>query len=434
MVRSLTVLLVVALFGCGPRPTARESRAGRRAQDGEEARASRPRPVESANAQSAEVPPEPADNPDGGADFGAEAKLLYRVVACGGDAPLPARIDAATVEAHCKDLAPKIAQYRARYVSVAQPFLRALEPDDLPSSVVYPFGGGDLATALTTYPDAREVTTLSLELVGDPRRIDGIEKGALATSLKQLRRELGELFVVDDYSKSETLKRTQRGDIPGELSFFLVALAVHGYEPVSLRYFTVRSDGALHYLSAAEIAAMETDTAEHRKGTWTPPDFSEAFANAELTFRKTGDPSAPLKVHRHLAANLSDEALATTPGVVAHLVKKGDVAALTKAASYLLWSDAFSTIRGYLTDHIRFMVSDSTGIPADIAEESGLAQETYGTFERALLRASYQHGIAMKKLWRSQPKRKLPFRFGYLDGSKHEHLLVTKRAARTQKP
>ncbi len=41
-------------------------------------------------------------------DFTDEAKLLYRVVACGNDAPLPEGIDAKVVEAHCKELHKRI--------------------------------------------------------------------------------------------------------------------------------------------------------------------------------------------------------------------------------------------------------------------------------------------------------------------------------------
>ncbi len=37
---------------------------------------------------------------------------------------------------------------------------------ELPEAVVYPFGGGDLLSALAAYPDAAEYTTLSLELAG----------------------------------------------------------------------------------------------------------------------------------------------------------------------------------------------------------------------------------------------------------------------------
>ncbi|HVY49670.1 MAG TPA: hypothetical protein VHB21_27440, partial [Minicystis sp.] len=293
-----------------------------------------------------------------------------------------------------------------------------------------PFGGGDLVTAITAYPTAREYTTLSLELAGDPRRLRSLGPRELEASLAKVRAELDELIAVDDYSRSETLKRTQRGDIPGELAFFLVALAVHDCEPVDLRYFDVAPDGAIHYLEAAEIDAVEHRLAEHKKGTWWPPDFSEAFANAEITFRPRGDRGAPLRVHRHIAANLADDHLRATPGVLAHLEAKGDVLAMTKAASYLLWNDGFSMIRGYLLGHMVFMISDSTGIPPAFAERAGFVQETYGAFRSSLLHAPFKHNTAFKKLWDSQPRRKLPFRFGYRDAAGQNHLLVTRRPAR----
>ena len=43
-------------------------------------------------------------------------------------------------------------------------------PKDLPTALVYPFGGGDLMAALQLFPEATEITTISLELAGDPRR------------------------------------------------------------------------------------------------------------------------------------------------------------------------------------------------------------------------------------------------------------------------
>ena len=417
--RIVFCLVAAALVGCvGPGLSTSHDAAGRRAEE-------RVVPVET---PPAEAPSPAARVPDNGPpkDFSEEVKLLYRVVACGGTEPLPAHVDAKVVDEHCRELLPKIDAYRSRYVSVAKPFLKSLEPTDLPKEAVYPFSGGDLVTALTTYPDAEVITTLSLELAGDPRRVGSLESFALAQSLEKIRRELGELLVIDDYSKSETLKKTQRGEIPGELSFFLVSLAVHGLEPVSMRYFQIGRDGTLHYLSEGDIAALEGESAEHRKGTWTPPDFSEAFANVEIGFRPLGDPRAPVRIHRHIAQNLADDELASS-GVIAYLSSKGDVAAMTKAASYLLWNDGFSSIRNYLVAHARFMVSDSTGVPPAFASGAGLVQVTYGSFSSSLLHASASHNESMRKLWKGQPHRALPFRYGYHDHAGHDHLLVTKR-------
>lgn len=114
-----------------------------------------------------------------GEDFAAEAKLLYRVVACSGNSALPANLDPQIVAKHCQPLQARMARYRRVYLARAKPFLANLRPAGLPDTVVYPFGGGDLLAALTTYPDARLITTLSLELSGDPRRITTIDNKRL---------------------------------------------------------------------------------------------------------------------------------------------------------------------------------------------------------------------------------------------------------------
>jgi hypothetical protein len=364
------------------------------------------------------------------ADFVAEARALMRVVACQGEGPLPAGLDAATHAAFCKKQLKSIAAYRDGYLPVASRFLAKLRPAGLPTAVVYPFGGGDLLSALTTYPDATDVTTASLEHAGDPRRLGAIKsKEQLADSLELIRYTSWGLLNAND-SKTENLMKGQRGEIPGQLAFFLTALAVHGYEPISLRFFRVEKDGSLHYYTPSEIAAVEKEDAKLLRGKWTEPDFSVAFSNSELTFVKRGQGAqAAARVHRHIAWDLSDPAVKKT-GIIRFLEIKGPVAAMTKAASYLLWREDFSRVRSYLLSHMVFMISDSTGIPPGYAAKAGFVQETYGTFEVSFLEASERINADFVALWRGQPHRKLPIRYGYIDGAKpegHVHLLVTRK-------
>ncbi len=364
-----------------------------------------------------------------GEDFAAEAKLLYRVVACSGNAALPANLDPQIVAKHCQPLQARMARYRRVYLARAKPFLAALRPAGLPDTVVYPFGGGDLLAALTTYPDARLITTLSLELSGDPRRITNIDNKRLDESLDLVDGNVGRLLAAGD-STTETLMDTQQGDLPGQLSYFLVALAVHGYEPVSLRYFHVEADGSLHYYSAEEVSAMETRMARARHGEWTSPDFSEAFANSELVFRSL-DGQGPLRIHRHIGVNLANGSLKRNMGILRYLESQGRVAAMTKAASYCLWNPHFSRIRNYLLANMVFMISDCSGIPPEFALPAGFVQETYGNFQGAMCFddcPSDTYSDQFKDLWASQPQRKLTFRYGYVDAKSSYHLLVTRRA------
>ena len=362
--------------------------------------------------------------PGDGADFLPQAKEFYRVVACGGSDPLPANVDAPTVDKHCAEMAKRYAHFTESYITPAQAFFAKLRPANLPTTVVYPFGGGDLASALVTYPDAREITTISLEHAGDPTRLAGLSKGKLREALSAYRDAIDGLLSLHD-STSENMRKLEVGGIPGQLSFHITGMTALGYEPVSLKFFTLNDDGTIHYLTQAEIDALKPKKAKKKKGGWVDTDFSEAFTNMELSFRKAGDPKAPIVVHRHFAANLADSAFKGSP-LEKHLLAKGKVCAMTKAASYLLWYSTFSGIRDYLLHNMVWMASDSTGIPPRYAKKAGFQQTTYGTFTGPFLEeADKTSGEAMVELWASQPRRRLPFRYGYPDFEKHLHLMIT---------
>jgi hypothetical protein len=382
-------------------------------------------PSEKPRTLAAETPTPEPPAPAEGQDFGADARLAYQVVTCSSDETLPEGMDVRAWRQHCAVLVPLIEGYKKRYLSVASSFLAPLRPPQLPRTVVYPFGGGDLLSALTTYPEATEITTLSLELSGDPRRVRSLRGEALASSLSLIRRTVLPLLTLAD-STSENLQKGQRGEIPGQLAFFFVALAVHGQEIVSLRYFRIEPDGGLHYYSAEEIAAGDRKTAASLGGGWTSPDFAPIFANAEIGFRPRGS-KGPVRIHRHIGANLADGPLRRDPSVLRHLQRKGRVAAMTKAASYLLWRSDFALVRQYLLDNMDFMVSDSTGIPPSFVTKAGFVQETYGAFQGSFLSANQNYNDDFRKLWSSEPRRPLPFRYGYPDSSRHYHLLVTRR-------
>jgi len=116
----------------------------------------------------ADQAPVPAAEPP--AEFLADARLFYRVVACGSSEPLPANIDAPTVDKHCAEMAKRYASYRTRYLAPAAAFFAGVRPAGLPTTVVHPFGGGDLSSALVPYPDPPENTHTPHTHAGRPPR------------------------------------------------------------------------------------------------------------------------------------------------------------------------------------------------------------------------------------------------------------------------
>jgi hypothetical protein len=297
--------------------------------------------------------------------------------------------------------------------------------------------GGDLVSALVAFPEATEITTISLEAAGDVRAIDTIDARSLDAELDQITYDIRRLYYAA-HSTTKSLQHASHSVLPGTLMFALAGLAVHDMEPIALRYFDIEPDGSLHYLAndeldrrASELARSKRDQKAPDKVTHFWYEQTSAFANVEIQFRARGDDHGPVRTYRHIVANLDDAHMAADDRVLRHLRGKGKVCVMTKAASFLLWYDDFGQIRDYLLKHIAWMISDASGIPPSYAGPAGLEQITYGQFDGPYFEIDPKNVRAQfVKLWKAQPHRDLPFRFGYPDSAKHNHLMITRPAAK----
>jgi len=372
-------------------------------------------------------------------DFTPEIADTYAAVAC-GHAGKADGFAAAPVAKHCTAAGATLAQWHKHWRAKVAPFV-ATNATTTATDVLYPFGGGDLATALVVYPDALEYTTISLEGMGDPRAITdlrGDAKGAkLATALAGFRENLAESFgyawnTTADLSVGSTASAAKPAGprVPQILGVALTALAVNGYEPVSAKYFRIAADGTLAYLTAEDIATW--DAAKHPAARKQENDLQTGlFTNIEITFRKQGDAAAPLKTFRHFAADLSNKGM--DPGVRAYLTKgvgggTRALATITKAAVYLLWRDAFSDLRDLLLARMVIMVSDDTGILPSTSEPAGFAVTVWGKYHGAFFKGA-DHAIAAKlaTYWKKHAVGGIDFHFGYYDDERQSHIMVTKK-------
>jgi len=362
-----------------------------------------------------------------GAEFIEDVRPLFRLITC--DTEVPPGLDAKTVTGWCANQKKRYEKFSEGWGVKARAFLEPLKPASLPTELVYPFGGGDLMAALQLFPEARVISTLSLELAGDPRRWKTLtDAKKLKTSLSAISNASASTLLSND-SLSKNLSATQQGELPGQLSMHLMGLSLAGQEPVSVRFFRLEADGTLHYLTTEEIAALEGTTAKNLKASWKSPDFSPAFANVEVQFVPKGNLTAPRRTHRHFAANLANDSLPV--GLMKHLEAKGRVTSMTKAASYLLWREAFSVVREWLLASSAFMVSDSTGIPPRHWTQKGCTVEAFGAFEKSFLGTWEGYQAELRTLFKTA--KRVPMRFGYPDGSpsKHNHLLLAKCPAKS---
>ena len=239
------------------------------------------------------------------------------------------------------------------------------------------------------------------------------------------------------YSATVALDALSETELTAELFSDELALAIHGYEPVALRYFRVQPDGSLHYVTADEIAAAEQGdaAAELVVGPWTlaahhTTNDLPIFQDVDIQFRKAGDPVGAVKTFRHIAANLDDAHLAADPSLLAHLVAKGEGRRDDQGGEFLALDPKFSTIKGYLLGHMTWMISDASGIPPADAAAAGFEEITYRDFHDTLFDDNTTPELrrAFQKMWSAQPHRDLPFRYGYPDRKKQAHLMITEAA------
>jgi hypothetical protein len=349
-------------------------------------------------------------------EFIDDARALLVVGACADGKP-PATIKPELVEAHCKKVKAAQDEYKTSWIAKAKSFFETNVPKTVPKTVVYPFAGGDLSTALTVYPDADEITTLSLEPAGDPRALGKLDDKGLKAALSVVAKELGSLYRSNFSVTMNMISAMRAGKLPTQLIFGLSALTMHGYEPTSMRYFKLTKDGEIQYLTDADLAKIDKIKDVGMR--------NRALSNVEIKFKKTGGKSE--QTYRHIMANLDDAHIKADGSALAHLEKKGNVAGMTKAASYLLTFDEFKTMRKYVIDHILWMVSDSTGLPPKYGDPAGFEYETHGIYEQSNMAAGGPVTPQWRKRFKEQPQRPLDFRFGYPDKKLRGHLIIMRK-------
>jgi hypothetical protein len=279
-------------------------------------------------------------------------------------------------------------------------------------------------TALTIFPDAREITIMALEPGGDPRSQSTMSAAALGKNLRLVRQHFDFLARLA-FSRTVDLDELSDAMLAGVLIYDLAALEVLGYEPVSLRYFTLGPTGGRLYFSSADLAKIDAEAAKVRDPSKRAKQVAAAFGNFEVTFRKR-TPGAALQTFRHISGDLEDPGMKKS-NLLAHLEAKGPVTAMTKASSYLLWWTSFSKIRNFLVDRLQWMISDSTGLAPDEIDPAVFEQITYGKFDGMIISGPRGREKQMVELWKKNPERPLGFAFGYPDTHDNHNLLVTRR-------
>src|SRR5690606_15577700 len=156
-----------------------------------------------------------------------------------------------------------------------------------------------------------------------PRRLRTLSPHDVEQSLRALRGDIGGLISAGP-NTTENLSARQKNDLPAQASSFLLGPVAGGAEPIGMLVLPRAHAGDRRQLGEAEIAAFDKKAEvrqrkQRRKKraardpnapvtaathNWHSPNFSLAFSNVEIRYRKIGETT--VRVHRHIGWNLGN--------------------------------------------------------------------------------------------------------------------------------
>jgi hypothetical protein len=148
-----------------------------------------------------------------------------------------------------------------------------------------------------------------------------------------------------------------------------------------------------------------------RDGTLVQGESSGGQPALRIAFRP--GPGMPRAEVVYLQANLADSALKTNPGILEWLRSRGRATGYLKAASYLMHTGGFTTIRDFLLGHSAAIVQDDSGIPLSVFGQRDWRVINFGNYTTPLDIFTKYNQPALRSLYEGGTAFSLPFGFGY---------------------
>jgi len=276
------------------------------------------------------------------------------------------------------------------------------------ATVFYPFSGPDFLHAATFFPKAGSYVLVALEPVGTAPDIQHMTPDSMDQYFSAVNRSLQEVLSFS-FFKTDNMKVDLKEELNGSLPILMIFLA--------------RTENRIDDIQFVEIS----DT-----GDVVTPDASRASGSGrkppkgvDITFR------SPDGVEKHLyyfSVNLRNDDLKRSPAFMTYLAKLGTVTSYLKSASYLMYKDYFSTIRGAILDQSALVVQDDSGIPYGFFKPDKWDVALYGVYSKPIEMFVTRKDEQLVRAYQTVNARKpLPFGIGYNWRQGQSNLLVARK-------
>jgi hypothetical protein len=284
------------------------------------------------------------------------------------------------------------------------------------TTLFYPFGGPDFATAFALFPGATKTVLIGLEPVGNlPEFARTSAKGR-----EDFFADIGPLT-------SDFLKR----------GYFIT---MHMMDTYSLG----NVDGALpvigFFLKRGGYSVVDVKRlAPDEKRGWIETPYERLAKRprrpygVRIDYLKPGD--SALRSVYYFSCDVENSAFWVSSPLYRFFEGLGNMTTFVKAGSYLLHWENFSTLRNLILDRSLFVLEDDTAVPYRFFKRGGWEVTLFGRYATPVKDFTNVEQEDLREAYKdpSGNVRPLPFHFGYRWRTQVDNLLMAKRPRRPYK-
>jgi hypothetical protein len=250
----------------------------------------------------------------------------------------------------------------------------------------YMFSGPDFLYANAFFPNASTYILCGTEPVGAIPDIAKMPQHVLPSALANLRKSLDSVMSWSFFITKNMKVDLRQQQLSGTLPVLYVFLARAGCT-----------------IDSVELVALDKEGIFVPAGKGTTPGVKISF---------TGPAGRPQTLY-YFTTDLADWAIKAVPNFGKFCEQQGQGVTLLKAASFLMHSDNFSKVRGYLLAHSKVILQDDSGIPYRFFTKDKWDVRFYGHYLGPINRflKNKQPDLAADNAASKPPP--LPFSFGY---------------------
>jgi hypothetical protein len=284
------------------------------------------------------------------------------------------------------------------------------------ASLLYPFGGPDLATALALFPGAATVVLMGLEPVGNLPEFGRLTSEGRAEAFADLGTLAFDFLTRGYFITMDMMDLYSKRRVDGALPVIAFFVKRAGYSVAGLRRMSVDENGGWRETPYERLAERPRRPYGVRIDCFKPGD------------------AAPLTVY-YFSCDIENRAFRTDTALYKFFGGFERMSTFVKAGSYLLHWSNFSTLRDLILERSLYVLEDDTAVPYRFFKRNGWAVTLYGRYatpvkdftnvEQPDLRAAYENPEG--------DVRPLPFHFGYRWRTQVDNLLLAQRPRRPYK-